>query len=52
MGDPRLKRFFILKTRLKFSILNTQIWPGPYVEKPVPLKDYVEAAVNLKKGRT
>jgi hypothetical protein len=43
-----IAHLFILKMRLKFSILNTQIGPGPYVEKPVPLKEYVEAALKIR----
>jgi SRSO17 transposase len=43
----KIAHLFIIKLRMEFSHKPTAPGPAPYVETPVPLDDYLEAAVEM-----
>jgi hypothetical protein len=44
-----IAHLFVGKLRRLFAVKIEEPGPSPYIEAPVPLSDYIEAAVKLKK---
>jgi SRSO17 transposase len=45
-----IAHLFINKLRMQLSILPDSPGPAPYIDKPVPLEDYLDAADKLEKN--